>query len=47
MQILIADDDNVSRLMLAATLKKLGHAVTATENGRQAWQTSQAPISQC
>ena len=37
MRILIAEDDTVSRLLLDTTLKKLGHDVIATENGRDAW----------
>jgi diguanylate cyclase (GGDEF)-like protein len=31
------EDDMTSRLMLGATLKKLGHEVTATSDGREAW----------
>ena len=38
MKILIADDDATSRLVLEATLRKLGHEVVVTENGRQAWE---------
>ena len=37
MNILIADDDRTSRLVLAATLKKLGHEVSVADNGREAW----------
>ena len=37
MKILIAEDDTTSRLVLAATLKKMGHEVTAAHNGQQAW----------
>lgn len=37
MKILIAEDDTISRLVLGATLKKLGHDVTATVDGQQAW----------
>ena len=37
MKILIADDDAVTRLLLTATLKKLGHEVVAAKNGREAW----------
>ncbi|HEX9998528.1 MAG TPA: diguanylate cyclase [Abditibacterium sp.] len=37
MKILIAEDDMTSRLVLGATLKKLGHEVTATSDGQQAW----------
>ena len=36
MKILIADDDNVSRLLLASSLKKLGYEVVAAENGLKA-----------
>ena len=41
MKILIAEDDTVSRLLLNATLKKLGHEVLAMENGRDAWSAWQ------
>ena len=41
MKILVADDDNVSRLVLAATLKKQGHEVVAAENGLKAWEAIQ------
>lgn len=47
MNILIADDDRTSRLVLAATLRKLGHTVTAVENGRQAlqaWEEDRYPL---
>ncbi len=37
MQILIAEDDAVSRLVLGATLKKMGHEVKATSCGNEAW----------
>lgn len=37
MQILIAEDDTVSRLVLSATLKKMGHEVKATSSGGEAW----------
>ncbi len=36
MNILIADDDSTSRIVLGATLKKLGHQVTATTSGAEA-----------
>jgi phosphoserine phosphatase RsbU/P len=36
MNILIAEDDITSRLVLGATLKKLGHQVTAVKNGAEA-----------
>jgi sigma-B regulation protein RsbU (phosphoserine phosphatase) len=41
MRILIAEDDEVSLLLLEATLKKLGHSVVATTNGRDAWEAFQ------
>lgn len=37
MNILIVEDDTVSRLLLSTTLKKLGYDVISTENGRDAW----------
>jgi two-component system chemotaxis response regulator CheY len=37
MKILIAEDDTTSRLLFGATLRKLGYAVTAVENGQKAW----------
>jgi DNA-binding response OmpR family regulator len=37
MNILIADDDSTSRIVLSATLKKLGHQVTAAKDGAEAW----------
>jgi diguanylate cyclase (GGDEF)-like protein len=41
MKILIAEDDPISRGMLARTLTKLGHDVVTTENGLQAWAALQ------
>jgi len=41
MRILIADDDVVSRRILASTLRKLGHDVVAAENGLQALEAFQ------
>ena len=38
MKILIADDDNVSRLVLASNLKKQGHEVVAVDDGLRAWE---------
>jgi two-component system chemotaxis response regulator CheY len=38
MKILIAEDDTTTRLLFGATLRKLGHAVTAVENGHKAWE---------
>ena len=47
MNILIADDDSTSRIVLSATLKKLGHQVTVTRNGAEAWttfETTEVPL---
>lgn len=41
MRILIAEDDSASRLVLTAALRKLGHEVIVTENGRDAWNALQ------
>jgi len=41
MKILIAEDDNVSRLVLVSALKKQGHEVVAAENGLEALQVLQ------
>lgn len=38
MNILIAEDDPSSSLILEATLTMMGHALTVTENGAQAWE---------
>ncbi len=43
MQILIAEDDATSRLMLTAMVKRNGHDVVETEDGAQAWQALQEP----
>ncbi len=37
MRILVAEDDGISRRVLTATLEGLGHEVTATPDGREAW----------
>ena len=37
MNILIADDDEMTRLLLGSALTKLGHAVREARNGREAW----------
>jgi sigma-B regulation protein RsbU (phosphoserine phosphatase) len=42
MRILIAEDDATSRLLLRATLKKLGHEVVAVADGKEAWDALQA-----
>src|SRR6202045_4181959 len=41
MKILVAEDENISRLVLEASLKKRGHEVVAVENGRKAWDAFQ------
>ena len=41
MRILIAEDDQASRLVLEATLLSLGHEVVSTVDGRQAWTAFQ------
>jgi CheY-like chemotaxis protein len=43
MKVLIAEDDQVSRRLLQATLGRLGYEVQTTENGVQAWNALQAP----
>ena len=41
MKILVAEDDTATRLVLAATLKKLGHEVAAVADGLKAWEAWQ------
>ncbi len=41
MKTLIADDDAITRLLLSAALKKLGHDVQQATNGREAWEAWQ------
>lgn len=43
MQILVAEDDFTSRIMLAGVLKKEGYEVTTTVNGAEAWHALQQP----
>ena len=43
MKILIAEDDEVSRLMLEATLVKWGHDTTVVTDGEAAWAILQQP----
>ena len=38
MKILIAEDDPISRRILSTNLKKWGHDVVVTQNGKDAWQ---------
>jgi DNA-binding response OmpR family regulator len=47
MKILIADDDASSRILLAATLRKLQHEVVVARSGTEAWeifQESEVPL---
>jgi len=41
MKTLIADDDNVTRLLLTSALTALGHDVQEAANGREAWEAWQ------
>jgi two-component system chemotaxis response regulator CheY len=41
MKILIAEDDATTRLIFGATLRKMGHTVTAVEDGQKAWKAWQ------
>jgi phosphoserine phosphatase RsbU/P len=41
LKILIAEDENISRMVLEASLKKRGHEVAAVENGLKAWEAYQ------
>jgi CheY-like chemotaxis protein len=41
MKILIADDDDITRLLLSTTLRKLGHDPHEAANGREAWHAWQ------
>ncbi|MCC5850768.1 MAG: response regulator [Verrucomicrobia bacterium] len=43
MRILIADDDNTSRAVLGAVLRKIGHDLVETSNGAQAWEVLKKP----
>jgi len=38
MNVLIADDDEITRLLLASALTTLGHSVDQAKNGREAWE---------
>jgi CheY-like chemotaxis protein len=47
MNILVADDDGVTRLLLSSALSKLGHQVQEAENGRDAlalWEQEHQPL---
>lgn len=41
MKTLIADDDEITRLLLSSTLRKLGHEVQEARDGGEAWEASQ------
>jgi DNA-binding response OmpR family regulator len=41
MKTLIADDDDITRLLLSSTLRKLGHDVHQAADGREAWDAWQ------
>lgn len=41
MKVLVADDAATSRVLLAATLKKLGHQAVLADNGLSAWEALQ------
>lgn len=43
MKVLVAEDDQTSRLMLKAALEKFGYGVETAENGREAWEIMQRP----
>jgi phosphoserine phosphatase RsbU/P len=43
MRILVADDDDVSRIALEALLARRGHEVVVAADGNEAWQALQAP----
>ncbi len=45
MDILIAEDENITRAMLTKVLKEDGHRLTVTENGLQAWERLQIRAS--
>lgn len=42
MRILIAEDDDISRILLEAILRKWGYEVVVTSDGTQAWNALQA-----
>jgi CheY-like chemotaxis protein len=43
MKILIAEDEPVSRRLLEQALKRWGHEVQASTDGREAWERLSAP----
>jgi sigma-B regulation protein RsbU (phosphoserine phosphatase) len=46
-QILVADDDAVNRLLLTSTLKRWGHSVVAVADGEEAWHALQEDQFAC
>jgi len=38
MNVIVADDDDIIRLLLSSALTKLGHSVHQATNGREAWE---------
>ena len=42
MKTLIADDDDITRLLLSSALTKLGQTVREATNGREAWEAWQS-----
>jgi diguanylate cyclase (GGDEF)-like protein len=47
MKLLIAEDDNTSRIMLTAVTKQWGYEPVAVENGHEAWQLMQQDSPPC
>src|SRR5687768_6722440 len=45
MEILIADDDSVARMLLDSVLENWGHQVVAVNDGQQAWDILSQPDS--
>lgn len=45
LQVLVADDEPVSRTVVGAILKKAGYVVTYAHDGEQAWQRLDAPAA--
>ena len=43
MRVLVAEDDNVSRLLLATTLTNAGHEVVTATHGQEAWDALSSP----
>ena len=47
MKILVAEDDPVSRRVLEAVLKRMGHECESAEDGDAAWARSRATRPTC